>query len=254
VFPVVSEQVAGDGELVQRQLAERIRFSKLGLWDQVFHTVASPPVAYLLLLAGLLLMLLDFYTGGVGVAGVVGMVCFLLSCYGLDVLGARWWAVAMLVAAVAAFAIDVQAGVPRFWTAVGAALLTVGTFTLYSNFTVWWLAAGAGIVLTLLFVISGLPSLIRTRYSTTTIGREWMIGDLGTAVSDIDPDGVVEVQGGRWRARTNRHTPITSGAAARVVSIEGILLEVEPEEGGAVDHRERRRSRRDGEDGAATGG
>ena len=243
IFPVVSEQVSGDGDLVQRQLAERIRFTKLGLWDQVFHTVASPPVAYLLFLIGLLLILLDFFTGGVGVAGVVGLVCFLLACYGLDVLGARWWAVAMLVGAVAAFAIDVQAGVPRFWTAVGAALLTAGTFTLYSNFSVWWLAAGAGIVLTLLFVVSGMPSLIRTRYSTTTIGREWMVGDLGTAVSDVDPDGVVEVLGGRWRARTNRHTPIKAGEPARVVSIEGVLLEVEPESGGAVDHRERRRAR-----------
>ena len=72
IFPVVSEQVSGDGDLVQRQLAERIRFTKLGLWDQVFHTVASPPVAYLLFLVGLLLILLDFFTGGVGVAGVVG--------------------------------------------------------------------------------------------------------------------------------------------------------------------------------------
>jgi membrane-bound serine protease (ClpP class) len=121
--------------------------------------------------------------------------------------------------------------------------LTAGTFTLYSNFTVWWLAAGAGIVLTLLFVVSGMPSLIRTRYSTTTIGREWMVGDLGTAVSDVAPDGVIEVRGGRWRARTNRHTPIRAGERARVVSIEGVLLEVEPESGGAVDHRERRRAR-----------
>ena len=44
-----------------------------------------------------------------------------------------------------------------------------------------------------------------------------------------------------WRARTNRATPIHAGERVRVVSIEGVVLEVEPEAGGARDHRERRR-------------
>ncbi len=45
-----------------------------------------------------------------------------------------------------------------------------------------------------------------------------------------------------WRARTNRATPIQAGDAVRVVAIEGVVFEVEPETGGARDHRERRRS------------
>ena len=36
-------------------------------------------------------------------------------------------------------------------------------------------------------------------------------------------------------------TPIHAGERVRVVSIEGVVLEVEPETGGARDHRERRR-------------
>ena len=45
----------------------------------------------------------------------------------------------------------------------------------------------------------------------------------------------------RWRARTNRATPIAAGDPVRVVAVEGVVLEVEPEEGGARDHRERRK-------------
>ena len=52
-----------------------VRFSKLSLVDQLFHTVASPPVAYLLLLIGLALLVFEFFTAGVGIAGVVGAVC-----------------------------------------------------------------------------------------------------------------------------------------------------------------------------------
>jgi membrane-bound serine protease (ClpP class) len=52
---------------------------------------------------------------------------------------------------------------------------------------------------------------------------------------------VVSVREALWPARTNRATPIAAGDPVRVVSIEGTALEVEPEEGGAKDHRERRR-------------
>jgi membrane-bound serine protease (ClpP class) len=69
-----------------------------------------------------------------------------------------------------------------------------------------------------------------------------MIGEVGTAVGAIDPEGVVTVANGRWRARTNRATPVATGEAVRVVSIDGVTLEVEPETGGARDYRERRNS------------
>jgi membrane-bound serine protease (ClpP class) len=51
---------------------------------------------------------------------------------------------------------------------------------------------------------------------------------------------VVEVRGAPWRARTNRATPVPVGDAVRVVEVDGLLLEVEPLEGAAKDHRERR--------------
>jgi membrane-bound serine protease (ClpP class) len=74
-----------------------------------------------------------------------------------------------------------------------------------------------------------------------------MIGEEGQAVTAVDPDGVVEVRGAPWRARTNRATPVAAGEAVRVVEVDGLLLEVEPLEGAARDHRERRRASADDE-------
>ena len=68
-----------------------------------------------------------------------------------------------------------------------------------------------------------------------------MIGEVGDVIQAVDPDGVVILRGAKWRARTNRATPILVGDRARVIEIDGLLLEVEPEAGGAVDYRERRR-------------
>jgi membrane-bound serine protease (ClpP class) len=85
--------------------------------------------------------------------------------------------------------------------------------------------------------------MVRTRFATPTIGREWMVGMEGTAVHAVDPDGVVRVGEGTWRARTNRATPIAAGDVVRVVAVDGLTLEVEPEAGGAQDYRERARGR-----------
>jgi membrane-bound serine protease (ClpP class) len=85
-----------------------------------------------------------------------------------------------------------------------------------------------------------MPSMVRTRFATPTVGREWMIGAEGSAVTAIDPEGTVQVGAGQWHARTNRATPLAEGDTLRVAAIDGVTLEVEPLEGAARDYREMR--------------
>jgi membrane-bound serine protease (ClpP class) len=240
-----TEQVVADDGSTSFETVAVVRFSKLPLLDQLFHTVASPPVAYLLLLIGLSLIVFEFFTAGVGIAGSVGAGCLILACTGLATLPTRPWAVALIVLAMFAFAVDVQVGIPRFWTGVGLFLTTLGSLLLYdpiagTSLGPSWIALVAGIGGVALTFIVGMPSMVRTRFATPTIGREWMIGEEGTAVDAVDPDGIVEVDGARWRARTNRATPIPAGERLRVAAIDGITLEVEPLEGAARDYRDRR--------------
>ena len=226
----------------QVELAVTPRFTKLGLVPRLMHTVASPPVAYLLLTIGMGLLVFEFFTAGVGVAGLVGAIALALGCFGVAALPTRGWAFALLVLSMIAFSVDVQTAVPRFWTAVGVLVFVIGSLGLYRGLTISWitlLVAFAGVLLTFL---SGMPSMVRTRFATPTIGREWMIGELGDAVTAVAPEGIVQVGAGQWRARTNRATPVELGARVRVVAIDGVTLEVEPEAGGARDHRERARS------------
>ena len=240
----VVETVDGTGQIVRD--ATQARFYKLELTDQLMHTVASPPVAYLLLAIGLSLLIFEFFTAGIGIAGVVGAVCSMLGIYGLAALPIRGWAVALLVMAIVAFAVDVQVGVPRFWTGVGLTAFVVASFALYqpidgTNMRMSWITLVSGIGMMALAFIVGMPSMVRTRFATPTIGREWLIGAEGIAVSDVNPEGIVTVHNGQWRARTNRSTPINTGSPFRVAAIDGITLEIEPLEGAARDYREKRK-------------
>lgn len=247
-----AEEVTDSGT-VQRTTITTTRFAKLGLVDQMFHTVASPEVAYLLLLTGLALLIFEFFTAGVGVVGVIGAASTVLACYGLAELPTRWWALGMLLAAMLAFAVDVQVGIPRFWTGVGIVLTIVGSFWLFApvegtSLRPSWLSLIAGIGGVMLAFIVGMPSMTRTRFATPTVGREWMLGAEGVALTEIDPEGFVRVGTGEWRARTNRATSIPAGEALRVAAIDGVTLEVEPLEGAARDYREMRRTRGDAPD------
>jgi membrane-bound serine protease (ClpP class) len=238
-------EVVTDSGTVQRETVVAARFSKLGIVDQLFHTVASPPVAYLLFLIGMALLVFEFFTAGIGIAGVVGAACTFLACTGLAALPARWWAVGLLVVAMLAFAVDVQVGIPRLWTGVGIVLTIVGSLWLFepvsgSSLRPTWLSLIVGIGGTMLTFIVGMPSMTRTRFATPTIGREWLIGAEGVAVDDVDPDGVVQIGDAKWQAHTNRATPIPAGQPLRVAAIDGVTLEVEPLEGAAKDYRERR--------------
>ena len=155
------------------------------------------------------------------------------ACYGLGALPINGWALAAMLVAFFGLAVDVQTGVPRTWTGIGLTLYAVGSLFLFrEGLRPSWITLLAGIGGVALAFIVGMPSMVRARFATPTIGREWMIGELGEAAVAIDPARRGRGARAQWRARTNRATPLKRGDRLRVVAIDGYTLEVEPEVGG----------------------
>jgi membrane-bound serine protease (ClpP class) len=223
-------------------LNQDVRFHKLDLGQQLAHTLDTPWVAYFLFLAGLALIIFEFFTAGVGIAGAVGALALVGGCFGFSHLPVALWAVGLLIVGLLGLSIDLQAGGLGPWTFIGGAALLAGSIWLYDGSSrldpKWWVVLLVWVG-TLLFMTWGMTAMVRSRFSTPTIGREDLVGEMGTAEVDVDPDGVVRINDALWRARTNRATPIHGGEPVRVVSVEGIVLEVEPETGGAKDYRDR---------------
>jgi membrane-bound serine protease (ClpP class) len=240
---VDTAKVVGHGKDRRRQPDLDIRFRKLDLVGQAVHTLTSPSIAYLLLVVGLALIIFEFFTISIGLAGGTGAIALVGAFVGFGNLPVTWWALGLILLAMFGYAIDVQAGRVYSWTVIATVLLVIGTLFLYGGSSqldvYWWVILVVG-SLTVLFFVSAMPIAVRSRFSTPTIGRESLIGEVGEAAVDIAPDGVVVLRGARWRARTNRATPIAAGDPIRVVEVDGLVLEVEPPEGGARDYREPR--------------
>ena len=241
----VADTLDKSGQVVRE--ATTVRFFKLGLMPRLLHTVASPPSAYLLTTIGLALLIFEFFTAGIGIGAFVGAVCLILGTMGMGALPMSGFGLALLIISMVAFAVDVQVGVPRLWTGVGLVSYIAASFTMFRSvdgltLRPSWISLSVCIIGVALTFIVGMPSMVRTRFATPTIGRGNLIGTTGVAVGEVNPEGIVLVDGAQWRARTNRATPLANNDAVRVASIDGITLQVEPLEGAAKDYREARKS------------
>ncbi len=222
---VESRVVDTDG-IPRRSLVTRTFFGGLGLPDQLMHTVSSPPVAYLLFIIGLALLVFEFFSIGVGIAGVIGAVMVALGGYGLVVLPVRTWAIVVLLLSMVAFSVDIQSAVPRAWTAIGMVMFVVGTLALYpqSDVAMSWIpmvvaAVGMGIVM-----YRGMPIMVRGRFATTEVWRDFLIDEQGQVVA-TGPRLEVEVRGARWPASSEQD--LAHGAAVTVTAAAGSVLTVE---------------------------
>lgn len=218
-------------------------FEKLSPIANLAHALINPTFAVGLFVLGLCLLAFEFYAASVGVAGIAGILALIMSIYGLGYLPTSWWAIALLAIGIFAMVIDVQAGGIGFYTILGSILTVVGIYFATSRVDAFATSISGTVIIlimALLFMTGAIPSLIRTRFGTPTIGREDFIGEIAIGDGDVDPEGNVKLRGASWKARTNHATPIKDGQECKVIKIEGIILEVEPLEGAARDHREGR--------------
>lgn len=210
----------------QRHPVPRVRLSKLPLPVQIMHTAASPSVAYLLLIIGLGLLLFEFFTAGVGVAGVVGAGFVLLGGFGLAELPFRAWALALMLGSFIALAIDMQTGMARLWTWLGYLGFVVASLFLFEEFRPGWPAMVVGVIGMAAFAFRGMPSMNRARFGTPFVGREWLVGESGVVATSLDPIGTVTIGDVDWTARAVPGERCPVGSAVTVTGSDRLTLEV----------------------------
>ena len=90
-----------------------------------------------------------------------------------------------------------------------------------------WYLVLPSVLAVLFFFLLAMPTVQRARFSTQTIGRDSLVGESGVALADFDPDGVVEVNGARWRATAHREAGVSQGSEVVVIGVDGMFLEVD---------------------------
>lgn len=257
VVPSIGQLIVGlDGEVVQRgettyeiSTAETVvredgtqvvvpsrpvQFLKPGLWDRFLRLASEPEATFFFLVAAIAAATFEFYAAGVGVSAAAAVLAFLLAGYGLATLPISWPSVGAVIAGLLLYTWDFQRNRLGWRSIVGTISLVAGGLTLTAArpqlAPTWWIVAVV-VAGTALFYGVALTTIVRSRFSTITIGREHLIGRIGTAESTFGPDGVVVVDEARWRGAAHREAGIEAGDAVEVIGVDGIVLEVAPAPG-----------------------
>ena len=223
------EEITQDGET--GVTVKQVTFIEPGLGIRFFRLAATPEAAFFFLVVGLSIASFEFFAIGPGVAAGAAALSLLLAGWGVVNLPVRPWALAVAILGWALLTTSYQRGGVIALTGFGALLLQVaGSFFVDGSSQIdtrWWLIL-LSVLAVLFFFLLAMPTVQRARFSTQVLGREGLIGSPGVALVDFDPDGIVEVNGARWRATAHREAGITRDTPVVVSGVDGLFLEVGP--------------------------
>jgi membrane-bound serine protease (ClpP class) len=197
--------------------------------QKFLNILANPNIAYLLMMAGILGLYVEFTHPGVFFPGIAGGICLLLALTALQVLPINYSGLALLVLGIALLVSELF--VPSFGIlgVGGLVSFVLGSLLLFdtpgSNLTV-----DPNIVYAAAATFGGFTLLVsylvvRSQRRKPMLGREGLIGEIGEVRQRIgEGGGKIFVHGEYWNAAAAE--PIEIGERAEVLAVEGIRLTV----------------------------
>jgi len=192
-------------------------------------TVANPNLAYILLMIGLLGLYFEFAHPGAILPGVLGGISLLLAVFAFQILPINYVGLGLVLLAVILFILEVKVQSFGMLAVGGIAAMIIGSLMLIKapidelrpslRFV---LPVALGISLIVLFLLT---LVFRAQARRPLSGREGMIGETGTARTDLAPSGKVFVHGELWTAEAEE--TVRTGEKVKVIEVlEGLKIKV----------------------------
>ena len=197
---------------------------EMGIFSKFLRILSHPDIVVILFIAGMLGIIFEITTPGIGVPGVAGVICMLLALWGLGILEINYAGLALIVLGAVLLATEIF--VPGFgvFGVGGVVALVLGLMMVDKE--PWVVIAGdvaKGIVLGLLAVFAVFIVLARRAMKRpAVIGREELIGKPGVAATDLAPKGLVKIKGELWSAASEER--IRKGERVIIKDVKGVTL------------------------------
>jgi len=197
--------------------------------EEIMDRLMDPNLAVLILLAGALLIYLEFNTPGTIIPGALGTLLVLLALFSLNLLPVRYTSLGLIVAALILMVLEAKFPSHGILAITGTIALILGTLTLVAGpipemrvqlATAIATGLAFGLITTFLIRIAW-----RARQNKVMNGPEALVGATGIAQQEIAPEGQILVHGELWMAYSD--TPIAPGESVRVRGVSGLKLLVD---------------------------
>jgi membrane-bound serine protease (ClpP class) len=207
-----------------------VREIEMATLTRLFNFLASPDVAMLLVMAGLLGLYVEFQQPGMMVPGIIGAICLVLAAIAFQILPFSWVGLMLIFVGMALMVAEIFVTSFGLLFAGGILCFLLGGSMLFdmpevSDLTVsFWsvlVPAVAGFGVCAAFIIFAVGrSFLREQMS----GVSELVGLVGQASTALSPEGRVFVRGEYWTAEADED--ISAGERVEVTAVDGMRLRV----------------------------
>lgn len=196
---------------------------------ELLNLITDPNVAYILLMIGIYGLILEFYNPGMGISGVIGVICLLLAAFSLNMLPINYAGLALLIVGIGlmmgeafspSFGVLGIGGLLAF--VFGSVILMDSELPAYQISMPLIAALAASSVAILVFTLG---AALRARQTVVVSGQEAILGAQAEAREDFTGYGKVFAMGEQWQAFSKQ--PVSKGEELRIVARDGLVLHVE---------------------------
>ncbi|WP_456402329.1 NfeD family protein [Persephonella sp.] len=227
---VDGKKIEKNGKEIVLNLKDReIKKVEKSLKEKILTILTNPTVAYLLLMIGFYGIFFELYNPGSLIPGILGTISLLLALYSLNIISINWLGLLLILAGILFFILEVVTPTFGALAISGVIAILFGSIILidpdspYGDIPLQIIIPV--VLFSALFFISIAYLGLKAQRRKTPTGSEGMIGMIGKAETDIDPEGKVFVSGELWNAYSDE--PIKKGEKVKVISMEGLQLKVE---------------------------
>jgi len=201
--------------------------------SRLLAVIADPSIAYLLMLAGMVGLFFEFSNPGFVLPGVVGAISLLLALFAFQMLPVNYAGLGLIMLGIAFMITEVF--IPSFGVVGigGIVAFMIGSVMLIDTDIPgygipWSMIVPVGLACALfIFFVGGM--VLKARRRPVVSGSEELIGSSGEVLEDSDgKDGWAQVHGETWRIGSKQ--PLVKGQRVRVISRDGLILDVAPEQ------------------------
>jgi membrane-bound serine protease (ClpP class) len=218
-----------DGTTVTLHLSGQKTFEVRMDWRQaILSAIARPEILFLLLLGALAGLGAEISHPGLVFPGVLGALCLILFLFASQIIPVNWAGVLLILLAIALFAAEVKVHSFGLLTIGGLVAMILGAMMLVDStlpelrVNVWTLAPV--ILAFAAFVVALVRLVLQAQRRRPQTGKEGFVAQRGEAMTELDPEGWVVVQGEHWRALAGDR--VSRGEKVEVLSVDGLRLRV----------------------------
>jgi len=198
-------------------------------WKQKFvNRFADPQMIFLLFILAIAGIGMELKNPGMIVPGTVGGISLILFLMGIKLIPINALGLVLVVLAFILFILELKFQSFGLLTAGGIVSFFIGATILFDSplpgggVPMTSIIAMIGVVLAFVFIV--VRAVINVHKTQVTTGREGMIGETGTALSDFLRNGKISVHGEIWNAESD--TGVKQGDPVVVEEVNGMVLKV----------------------------